>query len=123
MEPPGYLADAKGAGITEAEREKIIATLAADPAAGDEIRGTGGARKLRFAGRGKGKSGSYRVITFYSGPDVPVSLLNVLPKAAGWTCPKPTATSCARNWRVWLMIIGWECNSMSNAGSRILRSV
>lgn len=80
VETPDYLADAKEAGITEAEREKIVATLAANPTAGDEIPGTGGARKLRFAGRGKGKSGGYRVITFYSGTDVPVFLLNVFAK-------------------------------------------
>jgi hypothetical protein len=40
----------------------------------------GGARKLRFAGEGKGKSGGYRVITFYSGEDIPVFLLNVFAK-------------------------------------------
>lgn len=80
VETPDYLADAKDAGITDAEREKIVATLAANPTAGDEISGTGGARKLRFAGRGKGKSGGYRVITFYSGIDVPVFLLNVFAK-------------------------------------------
>ncbi len=54
--------------------------LAANPRAGDEIPGTGGARKLRVAGRGKGKSGGYRVITFYSGDDLPVFLLNVFAK-------------------------------------------
>jgi hypothetical protein len=38
--------------------------MAAKPDAGDEIRGTGGARKIRFAAKGKGKSGGVRVITF-----------------------------------------------------------
>jgi hypothetical protein len=80
VETPDYLADAKGAGITEAERRTIVDTLAADPEAGDEIKGTGGARKVRFAGRGKGKSGGYRVITFYTGPDLPLFLLNVFAK-------------------------------------------
>jgi hypothetical protein len=37
-------------------------------------------RKLRFAGRGKGKSGGYRVVTFFSGIDIPVFLLNVFAK-------------------------------------------
>jgi hypothetical protein len=54
--------------------------IAVNPDAGKEIRGTGGARKVRFAGRGKGKSGGYRVITFYSDEDVPVFLLNVFAK-------------------------------------------
>ena len=44
------------------------------------IEGTGGARKVRFAGKGRGKSGGYRVITFYTGPDIPVFLLNVFAK-------------------------------------------
>ncbi|MGE0685053.1 MAG: type II toxin-antitoxin system RelE/ParE family toxin [Candidatus Binatia bacterium] len=44
------------------------------------IEGTGGARKVRFAGKGKGKSGGYRVITFYSGSSIPVFLLNVFAK-------------------------------------------
>jgi hypothetical protein len=59
-------------GLTEREREAVVETIANNPAAGDEISGTGGARKVRVAGRGKGKSGGYRVITFYSGKDLPV---------------------------------------------------
>lgn len=49
--------------------------MAAEPDAGDVMPGTGGARKLRWSGRGKGKRGGLRVITFYSGPPVPVFLL------------------------------------------------
>jgi hypothetical protein len=48
--------------------------------AGDLIEGTGGARKLRVAGRGKGKSGGYRVVTFYAADDVPVFLLDLYGK-------------------------------------------
>lgn len=35
---------------------------------------------MRFAAKGKGKSGGVRVITFYSGDDIPVFLLNVFAK-------------------------------------------
>jgi hypothetical protein len=35
---------------------------------------------VRLAGRGKGKSGGYRVITFFTGTDVPVFLLNIFAK-------------------------------------------
>ena len=80
IETPDYLADAKATDLSDVERQKIVTTLATTPMAGDEIPGTGGARKVRFAGRGKGKSGGYRVITFYSGPGVPVFLLNVFAK-------------------------------------------
>lgn len=44
------------------------------------LQGTGGCRKVRFAGRGKGKSGGYRTITFYSGSDLPVFLITVFGK-------------------------------------------
>jgi hypothetical protein len=50
------------------------------PEAGDVIEGTGGARRVRFTGKGKGKSGGYRVITFFSGIDIPVFLLNIFAK-------------------------------------------
>ena len=80
IETPGFIADAKKSGLTEDERSAIVNTLAQNPTAGDEIKGTGGARKIRFPARGRGKSGGYRVITFYSGQDVPVFLLNVFSK-------------------------------------------
>jgi hypothetical protein len=80
VETPDYLADCKDAGITETERSEIIVLLAANPLAGALIPGTGGARKMRFGGRGKGTSGGYRIITFYGGEDVPLFLLNVFAK-------------------------------------------
>ncbi|MGO9454345.1 MAG: type II toxin-antitoxin system RelE/ParE family toxin [Candidatus Binataceae bacterium] len=80
VETPSYLADGKAAGLTEAERDAVVEMIAKHPEGGDEIGGTGGARKVRVAGRGKGKSGGYRVITFYSGKDMPVFLLAVYSK-------------------------------------------
>ena len=68
------------AGISEEERFAIADLVATDPRAGDVMEGTGGARKLRFAARGKGKSGGYRVITFFAAQDVPVFLLDVFAK-------------------------------------------
>lgn len=75
-----YIRDAKATGLSEDERKGIVDFIAANPDSGHEIPCTGGARKLRFAGKGKGKSGGYRVITFYSGEDIPVFLLNVFAK-------------------------------------------
>lgn len=66
--------------MTGEELVAIITFLARHSAAGDEIRGTGGARKVRFPARGKGKSGGYRAITFYSGKDIPIFLLDVYAK-------------------------------------------
>ena len=80
VETESYLRDARATGVTDNERLGIVDFIATNPDVGNEIRGTGGARKVRFTGKGKGKSGCYRVITFYSGEDVPVFLLNVFAK-------------------------------------------
>lgn len=71
---------AKQAGMTDDEKADIVTFLAGNPQAGDELAGTGGCRKVRAAGRGKGKSGGYRTITFYSGEAMPVYLLTVFSK-------------------------------------------
>lgn len=80
IETPEYLADARAAGLTDDECQFIVDYVAQHPDAGAEMKGTGGARKIRFAGRGKGKSGGYRVIAFYAGKDIPVFLLSIFSK-------------------------------------------
>lgn len=59
-----YRRAADRAGMTEEESLDATLTIAANPQAGDLIVGTGGCRKVRGAGRGRGKSGGYRVITY-----------------------------------------------------------
>lgn len=54
--------------------------LSGNPQAGELMVGTGGARKVRFAGRGRGKSGGYRTIHYYGGDDVPIFLLALIDK-------------------------------------------
>lgn len=80
VETPEYLAAAKRAGMTDTERDSAINLIAAHPDAGEIIPGTGGCRKVRIARDGKGKSGGYRVITYYSTKDDPVFLLTVISK-------------------------------------------
>lgn len=80
IEAPEFLRRAKECGVTDEERAEIVDFIAANPMAGDEISGAGGARKVRFAGKGRGKSGGHRVITFYSGEDIPVFLITVFTK-------------------------------------------
>jgi hypothetical protein len=82
IETPGYLADAKHERMTSDEREAAVDLIAANPLAGDLIVGSGGCRKVRISGKGKGKSGGYRIVTFFSGEDVPVFLLAVLAKGS-----------------------------------------
>ncbi len=66
--------------LSRHEVGRFIDYIAANPDDGDPMTGTGGARKVRWAARGKGKSGGIRVITFYSGPPVPAFLLTVFGK-------------------------------------------
>lgn len=78
----GLLASARDVGLDDDERDAILTYLARHPDAGDLMSGTGGARKLRFAGRSKGKSGGYRIITFFADDDIPVFLLDIYGKGA-----------------------------------------
>ena len=68
--------------FTEEERHTVIGHLAGNPLAGEEIPGTGGVRKLRFAASGRGKRGGVRVVYFYGGGDIPVYALLAYAKSA-----------------------------------------
>ncbi|MCO7737537.1 type II toxin-antitoxin system RelE/ParE family toxin [Brucella intermedia] len=92
--------------MTEDERLRLNNLLAENPMAGDLIQGTGGARKLRFAKPGKGKSGSYRVITYYAADDVPVFIMDVYSKgekinltASDKAALKKILDTVAEDWR------------------------
>jgi hypothetical protein len=56
VETNAYLEAAKDAGMSEEERDAVVAIIAANPIAGDLIPGGGGARKLRIRKPGTGKS-------------------------------------------------------------------
>ena len=79
---PAFLRQAKQEGMTEAEVTTTVEMIAANPLIGDLIVGSGGYRKVRVAGRGFGKSGGYRVVTYYAGERVPVFLVAVLSKGS-----------------------------------------
>lgn len=80
IETAAYLSAASDAGMREEERNTVVDMLAANPLAGDVMPGCGGARKVRVAKPGRGKSGGYRVITYFGGNDVPLFLLTVFGK-------------------------------------------
>lgn len=80
VETEMFIRAAKLTGVSDDEREAIVTWIAANPLAGDIIQGAGGVRKVRLPARGKGKSGSYRVITFFGGSDMPVFLLTIYAK-------------------------------------------
>lgn len=80
LETNAYLAAAKDAGMSADEQQAVVDLIAANPEAGEIMPGCGGARKLRVARPGSGKSGGYRIITYYAGTNVPTFLLTVFGK-------------------------------------------
>lgn len=75
--------------------------MAADPTAGDLMKGTGRLRKLRFARASEGKSGGFRTTQHCAGEDVPIFLLDLLDEgekanlsAAERDTPSPRRCRC-----------------------------
>lgn len=92
IETNAYLKAADDAGMDEEERGAVVDLIAADPKAGAIMPGCGGARKLRVRKPGTGKSGGYRVITYFGGIETPVFLLTVFGKGE-----KDNLTKAERN--------------------------
>jgi len=67
--------------LNEDERNSLVDYLAAHPASGVLIRGTGGIRKLRWRREGTGKSAGVRVIYYYYNDKFPLFLLTVFGKS------------------------------------------
>ncbi len=63
IETPTYSSKV-GEILTDDEREALAVYISINPRAGSVVRGTGGVRKLRWAQRGRGKSGGTRIIYF-----------------------------------------------------------
>jgi hypothetical protein len=66
--------------MSDEVRAEVVQVVAADPRRGDHIVGAGGIRKLRHARPGKGKSGGFRVMSYFHSADYPVFLLTVFGK-------------------------------------------
>ncbi len=67
--------------ISASARREMETAIAADPVTAPVIPGTGGIRKLRWSGSGRGKRGVIRSIYFYyAGPDI-VFLLTAYAKS------------------------------------------
>lgn len=61
--------------FSEDEKRELIDFLAKNPLAGEEIPGTGGVRKVRYAASGRGKRGGARVIYYYLDETMPLYAL------------------------------------------------
>lgn len=68
--------------FNEDEKRELIDFLAENPLAGDEIPGTGGVRKVRFAASGRGKRGGARIIYYYLDGTMPLYALLAYAKNA-----------------------------------------
>jgi hypothetical protein len=93
---PTFERQARQAGLTEDEVTEMCVWLAENPLSGAIMPGTGGARKVRFARRGKGKSGGYRTIHFFAGDDVPLFLLGLVDKGQATNLTKAERNELAR---------------------------
>jgi hypothetical protein len=71
VETPGYLREAEAL-FSLAERERIVAMVAANPECGEVIQGTGGFRRVRVARGGMGKRGGARLIYILRGDAFPI---------------------------------------------------
>jgi hypothetical protein len=60
---------------------KLQATLANGPDTGKIIPGSGGVRKMRWAGSGRGKRGGLRVICYWCVADDQIGMLLAYPKS------------------------------------------
>lgn len=81
VETAPFLRDAKAL-LSEDERASLVLFLGKNPEAGDLIEDTGGVRKLRWARKGGGKSGGYRVLYYYYSERIPLFVLGIYAKNA-----------------------------------------
>jgi mRNA-degrading endonuclease RelE of RelBE toxin-antitoxin system len=66
--------------LDEEQYRLLQAALVASPAAGSVIRGSGGIRKVRWAGSGRGRRGGVRVLYHWSSADDRLLLLFIFHK-------------------------------------------
>jgi hypothetical protein len=92
VETPSYLNAAAAAGITAKVREQIVTAVAKAPMLGNLMVGTGGLRKFRFARPGGGKSGGFRILSYYVSGEFPVFLIGAFGKG-----DKANLTAAERN--------------------------
>ena len=80
VETSTFTARAKKLGLSAEELASVYDLYASTPGYGQVVRGTGGLRKGRVAKADTGKSGGYRVFSFFADQAYPVFLLWMLDK-------------------------------------------
>ena len=97
--------------LDEQALQDIVESVARAPMSGDLMAGTGGARKLRHAAMGKGKSGGVRTIHYFGGDDIPVFLLAIYGKSEKGNLTKSERNALAKL----LPEIGEACRNFSRS--------
>jgi mRNA-degrading endonuclease RelE of RelBE toxin-antitoxin system len=67
--------------LTDDEYLRLQLALISQPTSGNIVPGSGGLRKLRWRGSGRGKRGGIRIIYYYIAADEQIYLLTVYAKA------------------------------------------
>jgi len=66
--------------LTDEDYGLLKQALILDPESGAVIKGSGGVRKIRWAAKGRGKRGGFRVIYFVLRPKDTILMLTMYPK-------------------------------------------
>ena len=80
METPIFTREVKKY-LADDEYMSLQTALIFRPEQGPIIPGTGGLRKVRFGGKGKGKRGGYRIIYYWNKPTETFYMLLLYPKS------------------------------------------
>ena len=81
VETQAFTARAAKLGLTPAELASVYDQYASVPDYGQIVRNTGGLRKGRIAKAATGKSGGYRIFSFFADRESPVFLLWIIDKS------------------------------------------
>lgn len=81
VETSAFTRRVKDLGVTGGELVAIYDAYASDPEYGKVVKKTGGLRKGRIAKDATGKSGGYRVFSFFMDAESPVFLLWIIDKS------------------------------------------
>lgn len=73
--------------LSDEEYAAFQQELARNPEVGSVVKGSGGVRKVRWAAKGRGKSGGYRIIYLVRRPKGVIWLLTMYPKNVTDTIP------------------------------------
>ena len=80
VETPLFIREA-GRLLSDKDRLELVEFLAENPESGVIMQGTGGVRKLRWRGSGRGKRGGVRIIYYWHAARSRVYLLFMYPKS------------------------------------------